>query len=79
MKKIFKKGLLALTFMLGMTFVAPQNALAKNDDDLWADVIAESQLIDNNGIIGKNGCYYWINCDGDICEYNPTTHTFRKW
>ena len=30
MKKLFKRGLIALTLMLGMTFAAPQNASAES-------------------------------------------------
>ena len=32
MKKQFKKGLVSLALMLGMTFAAPQQANATNDD-----------------------------------------------
>ena len=35
MRKLFKKGLLTLTLMLGMTFAAPQDANASRTD--WPD------------------------------------------
>lgn len=44
MKKIFKKGLLALTLILGMTFVAPQNASANGGITIAKDNSQIKQL-----------------------------------
>ena len=48
MKKLFKKGLVALTLMLGMTFTTPQNASAASTNALTTSVNVNQNLSQTN-------------------------------
>ena len=81
MKKFFKKGLIALTLMLGMTFAVPQNASAKNEklDAQLCLFFCDASPYVQYFCMGNNGCVYWILTDGTITEYNPVTGSYRQW
>ncbi len=78
MKKLFKKGLIALTLMLGMTFAAPQNASAKDQPEAKYEV-DKTASPDMFVCWGKNGCLYCLFSSGLLVEYNPITGTIRGW
>ena len=63
MKKFFKKGLIALTLMLGMNFAAPQNASAYD----WGEY-KHGNVIHRYGLQYGTDCFIFIHEDGEHCD-----------
>ena len=73
MKKLFKKGLIALTLMLGMTFAAPQSASATNNYKR-SETYREAGILVVISYYDDHSIRYYFDDHGNVFFYQWVTY-----